>query len=194
MTFLGFVVRWRTYPGCVNEPLAPDPDDKDWTFVLERPCPECGFVAADIDVAQLPDRVAAAVAPWPEVLARPGCAVRPAPQTWSPLEYACHVRDVLVLFAERAELIRHEDDPLFGNWDQDATALEQRYWEQDPRVVADELALAARVNAAVWASVSADEWSRPGRRSNGSVFTLDSLARYFLHDIEHHLHDVGVGA
>lgn len=25
------------------------PDDKDWTWVLERPCPECGFDTAAID-------------------------------------------------------------------------------------------------------------------------------------------------
>ena len=24
------------------------PDDKDWTWVLERPCPECGFDAATV--------------------------------------------------------------------------------------------------------------------------------------------------
>lgn len=24
-------------------------DDKDWTWVLERPCPECGFDTAAID-------------------------------------------------------------------------------------------------------------------------------------------------
>ena len=33
-------------------------------------------------------------------------------------------------------------------------------------------------------------WPRPARRSNGSVFTLDSLARYHLHDVEHHVWDV----
>ena len=34
------------------------------------------------------------------------------------------------------------------------------------------------------------QWDRPGRRGNGSVFTVDSLARYHLHDVEHHLVDV----
>ena len=31
------------------------PDTKDWTWVLERPCPECGFEAAAHDVSDLPD-------------------------------------------------------------------------------------------------------------------------------------------
>jgi hypothetical protein len=88
-------------------------------------------------------------------------------------------------------LIRKQDDPVFPNWDQDATAIEERYWEQDPATVASDLKDAASVNASGWASVKDEEWARPGTRSNGSKFTLDSLGRYFLHDITHHLHDVG---
>ena len=30
----------------------------------------------------------------------------------------------------------------------------------------------------------------PGRRSDGASFTVDSIGRYYLHDIEHHLWDV----
>lgn len=177
-----------------GDPQAPEPDDKDWTWVLDRPCPECGYDAGGVQVTDLPRLVGEAAAPWAEVLARPDVRVRPAPAVWSPLEYACHVRDVLLIFAERAVLIRTSDDPQFANWDQDATALAERYWEADPAEVADQLATAATVNAAAWANASATDWQRPGRRSNGSAFTLDTLGRYFLHDLVHHLHDVGAGA
>ena len=51
------------------EPAAPVPDDKDWTFVLDRICPECGFLAADIDTRDLAALVHAAAAPWASVLA-----------------------------------------------------------------------------------------------------------------------------
>jgi hypothetical protein len=135
--------------------------------------------------------VLAETTPWTQVLAGPNATVRPAPQVWSPLEYACHVRDVLRVFNGRVELIRTQDDPQFPNWDQDATAIEDRYWEQDPTAVAAELREAAGIIAAAWASVRDDEWGRPGTRSNGSGFTLESLGRYFLHDIAHHLNDVG---
>ena len=47
---------------------------------------------------------------------RPDVAVRPDPLVWSPLEYACHVRDVLRLFTDRAVLIRAQENPLFANW------------------------------------------------------------------------------
>jgi len=98
---------------------------------------------------------------------------------------------VLRIFNGRVHLIRTQDDPVFPNWNQDSTAIEDRYWEQDPATVAEELHDAAAVIASGWASVGEDEWSRPGTRSNGSKFTLDSLGRYFLHDISHHLNDVG---
>ena len=29
------------------------PDDKNWTWVLARPCPDCGFEAAAVDVREL---------------------------------------------------------------------------------------------------------------------------------------------
>jgi hypothetical protein len=173
-----------------SEPAAPPADDKDWTFVLDSPCPECGYLGSAVPIAELPDRVRAATAPWPQILARPDAAVRPAPTVWSALEYGCHVRDVLRVFTGRLELMRNSDDPLFPNWDQDATALEERYWEQDPAVVSGELMVAAAENVVGWSSVRADEWDRPGRRSNGSAFTVATLGQYFLHDLVHHLHDV----
>jgi hypothetical protein len=40
-------------------------------------------------------------------------------------------------------------------------------------------------------TVEGDQWERTGRRSNGSVFTVRTLAVYFLHDVEHHLADIG---
>ncbi len=51
---------------------------------------------------------------------------------WSPLEYACHVRDVHLLFAERVRLMLEQDGPTFDNWDQDVTAVESAYGSQDP--------------------------------------------------------------
>jgi len=173
-----------------GEPVAPPADDKDWTFVLSVPCPECGYLGSAVPLAELPERIREATAPWPAILARAGAAVRPSAAVWSPLEYACHVRDGLRIFTHRLELMRGQDDPIFENWDQDATAVEQRYWEQDPAVVSGELMVAAAENVVGWTSVRADEWDRPGRRSNGSVFTVATLGQYFLHDLVHHLHDV----
>lgn len=167
-----------------------DPDTKDWTWVLERPCPDCGFDAQAVDGERVPSVVRRNAADWQRVLTRPDVRRRPGPQVWSPLEYGCHVRDVLRLFDQRLALMLSADDPMFPDWDQDETAVRDRYPIQDPVVVAAELLAAAQALASRLAAVpAADRW-RPGRRSNGSTFTVDSLARYMLHDLEHHLHDV----
>lgn len=166
------------------------PDDKDWTWVLQRPCPECGFAPAAIDVIDVPELVRANAGAWREVLARTDATMRPAPHVWSPLEYACHVRDVFRLYDQRLALMLGEDDPLFANWDQDETAVAERYGAQDPSVVASELEAAGEQIAASFDAVMHDEWARTGRRSDGVSFTVESFARYFVHDPIHHLHDV----
>ncbi|HEY3736616.1 MAG TPA: DinB family protein [Jatrophihabitans sp.] len=175
----------------MSEPtIQPDPEDRDWTFVLEEVCAECGYDAVAVDRADIPLRVRAGSAAFRLALGSPQAADRPAPAVWSKVEYACHVRDMCQIMNARATSMLTEDDPLFQNWDQDASAIEDRYWEQDPATVADELDAAADALASTYAAVAPDAWNRPGRRSNGSQFTVDSLGRYMLHDLEHHVWDV----
>ena len=168
-----------------------EPDTKDWTWVLARPCPECGFVAADVSADGLADAIRENAASWATTLAGPEVASRPEPGVWSPLEYACHVRDVHRIFDERVRLMLEQDTPRFANWDQDETAVAGRYAEQDPGAVAAELAAAAGAVADRYAGVPAEAWARRGFRSDGSEFTVESLGRYHLHDVVHHAHDVG---
>jgi hypothetical protein len=54
--------------------MAISPDTKDWTWVLERPCPECGFEAAGVDRSEVARLVREVSAAWQEVRARPGRA------------------------------------------------------------------------------------------------------------------------
>ena len=57
-------------------------------------------------------------------------------------------------------------------------------------MVADGLAAAAEELAASFAAVTGEQWLRPGRRSDGASFTVETFARYFMHDPIHHLYDV----
>jgi hypothetical protein len=167
------------------------PDTKNWTWVLDRECAECGFDTSTVsprDVAALLTQNAAA---WPDVLRRPDVAIRPDGATWSALEYGAHVRDVFRIFSVRLALMLHTDEPRFDDWDQDATAVAERYGEQDPSTVAAELTTAAERLAAAFEAVPDDAWERRGFRSDGSEFTVATLARYFIHDPVHHLYDVG---
>ncbi|SDO80069.1 DinB superfamily protein [Nakamurella panacisegetis] len=168
----------------------PDPDDKDWTWVLDRPCPECGFTTSAVDRHRIADRLLAATPRWRTALSAADAATRPAPTIWSIVEYGCHTRDVHTTFGRRGRLIQEQQDPVFANWNQDETALEKRYWEADPADVAREIEREAVSAAGVFSGLSDAQWARVGRRSNGSVFTMETLGLYYLHDIEHHLHDV----
>jgi hypothetical protein len=165
-------------------------DTKDWTWVLDRPCPECGLDAGGVAPGQVGAIVTSTLPRWAAALDRPDVRDRPDPHTWSPLEYAAHVRDVFDVMTGRLALMLTEDDPLFDDWDQDAAALAAGYASSDPVLVGQELEAAGRRAAEAFGAVGAGDVERPGRRSNGSVFTVATLGQYFVHDVVHHLHDV----
>lgn len=171
-------------------PDAIEPDTKDWTWVITRACPDCGFDPALVTRADVADRIRQDAADWVHRLAAPEVSTRARPDVWSTLEYACHVRDVHRIFDHRVHLMLDEVDPQFPNWDQDETAIADDYASQDPAVVATELFDAASIVADTYASVPATGWLRRGLRSNGSEFTVETIAVYHLHDIAHHAHDV----
>lgn len=173
------------------EPDGIVPDTQDWTWVLDAPCTECGYVAADHRVEDLPGLLRSTIELFGRALRAADVAVRPNAGTWSPLEYACHVRDVHVLFATRLRQMLSQDTPRFASWDQDETAVAERYAEQDPAVVDVELVEAAGTVAGLYATVTDATRERRGLRSDGREFTVETLGRYHLHDVVHHLHDVG---
>jgi hypothetical protein len=166
------------------------PDTKDWTWVLGRPCGECGLDARQLPPADVPPLLRAAASTFAAVLARAGAATRPAPGVWSALEYACHVRDVCRRFDARLRLLLVLHDPMFENWDQDAAAVRDGYDAQDPERVGLELAEAAERLAGAIDGVPDGSRERTGRRSDGAVFTVTTLCRYVAHDVVHHVHDV----
>lgn len=168
-------------------PATPPPDTRDWLVVLEQGCDECGW--SPHPAAESVQRLRAAAPAWTAVLARDDARHRPAETTWSPLEYACHLRDVVTVWEERTRAMVAEDDPVFSNFDGDATAIARQYWNASPAAVADEFAVATAETAGVLEGLSAEGWERPGRRGDGAPFTVSSLALYFSHELTHHLRD-----
>ena len=59
-----------------------------------------------------------------------------------------------------------------------------------PSIVAEELVLAAARLANRFDTVTGAHWERRGTRSDGAHFTVESFARYLIHDPVHHLWDV----
>ncbi len=169
-------------------------DTKNWTWVLERRCSECGFDAPALDRDDIAGATRAVANRFDELLIG-GVEVhrRPGPDVWSALEYGAHVRDVFSVMLGRLQLMLAEDDPTFANWDQDATAEAGHYADEDPVVVRAALVANAAVLADAYAAVTDDQWARRGLRSDGSSFTVESLGRYMVHDPVHHIWDVEQG-
>jgi hypothetical protein len=158
-------------------------------------CEECGYgydltaatTAADdirVGVAEL---AALLTVTEPRKLAQ-----RTAPLRWSPLEYACHVRDVLLTQRERVLLARRADVPSAVPMGRDERVAHEAYAEQEPLEVAEELTMAARLLANVLHRLDTPDWERrliynwPHRRER----TLRWVAANTLHDVRHHLMDV----
>ncbi len=171
----------------------PVPDLQDWTWVLERPCPQCGYDVTRHSREKLGAEFRADAARWRGLLGHVDVAVRPSPRVWSALEYGCHVRDVYELFLHRLTLMLTKDDPPFPNWDQDETAIEKDYRHDDPARVAHDLAVNAGRLADAFDKVSGADWQRGGVRSDGAEFTIETFGLYLLHDPTHHVWDAERG-
>lgn len=169
------------------------PDTKDWTWVLDQRCPDCGFASADITTADVGRLIRENAAAWRPLLDHPLAEVRPDDATWSALEYACHVRDVFRLYDQRLGWMLTQDDPTFPNWDQDETAVADGYASQDLATVLDDLEAAGAILADAFDAVTPEGWARTGMRSDGARFTVDTFARYLVHDPIHHVWDVNQG-
>jgi hypothetical protein len=178
-------------PFDATQPVHPQPDTKDWTWVLSRRCDQCGLSAGDITAEEFAERAFVAAEEWVQILrSSPAVNARPEPDVWSPLEYGAHVRDVFQLFDGRLMQMLNEDTPTFANWNQDETAIQERYSEQDPEVVAEQLEAAAQRFVARIQSLTPEQYTRRGIRSDGAEFTVATFLQYFLHDVIHHLWDV----
>lgn len=174
-----------------SDAVDPQPDTKDWTWVLTRRCDQCGLSVGEIQPEDFAQRAFVAAEEWVQILrSSPAVTARPQPDVWSPLEYGAHVRDVYRLFDGRLVQMLEEDTPTFANWNQDETAINERYGEQDPEVVADELEAAAQVFVARIQALTPEQYRLRGIRSDGAVFTVVTFIQYFLHDVIHHLWDV----
>ena len=173
----------------MDEPTPIPPETKDWTVVIADGCDECGYRPHDVSTTGALLR--ASIPCWRERLAGPEVRRRPAPTTWSPLEYGAHVRDVCRVFLGRLELMLTAEHPTFPDWDQDAAAVDGEYFREDPQRVADEYEQSATRLADAFDAVDGDQWQRTGMRGDGWDFTVGTFAIYLTHDIHHHLQDAG---
>jgi len=117
---------------------------------------------------------------------------RPDAVTWSPLEYGCHLRDVLLVQRERVLLARRTDRPEPEPMGRDERVEHDGYASQDPSDVARQLDDAATMFANVLARLNLADWERmlvynyPERMER----TLRWVAVHTLHELVHHGADI----
>ncbi|SLM92553.1 MULTISPECIES: DinB family protein [Brevibacterium] len=171
-----------------HAPPPAETDTRDWTFVIDEGCEQCGY--APHDPATTAQRLLALPSRWNAVLRRDDAAVRPRDGVWSPLEYAGHSRDLAIALGERITAMLDAQNPTFADYDGEAEAVRGEFWAADPAQVAREIEQGTGASAAVFDRVTDGDWDRTGQRSDGFTFTVATLSRYLVHDLEHHLHDV----
>jgi hypothetical protein len=170
-----------------------------WKAVDVESCHECGFAYDDHLAPAVVDELAS-LGPRLADRLRHACGdprrdgllrLRPAPGVWSALEYACHVRDVLLAQRERLLLALVEDCPGFAPIYREQRVTLARYAESDAGQVAEESSVAARLVARTFGGLDEAAWRRecmynlpaPSKRN------IAWLAAHTLHEGEHHLRD-----
>ncbi len=157
-------------------------------------CARCGF---EYDLADAPSAgpaIVTGVSRFAALLrgARTDLRCRPQPGTWSPLEYGCHLRDVLLVQRERVLAARRADGPSFEPMGRDERVDHDGYGEQDPEAVARQMTDAATLFANVLSRLDGADWERtvhynfPARLER----SLRWVAVHTVHEVRHHLSDV----
>jgi len=125
-------------------------------------CDECGFTYAFDSAEAVGPAIVEGVAEIADVVRVGGPTVgsRRAPDVWSPLEYACHLRDVLLVQRERVLAARRVDGPVFDPMGRDERVEHDGYAEQDPQDVARQLTDASSMFANDLARLAPTDWAR----------------------------------
>ncbi len=157
-------------------------------------CEECGYDFTSLGR----DEILAAI---PELASEHGQLLRSVPAerlrahtkpgSWSPLEYGCHVRDMLTAQRDRVLLAQAGQTPRFASMRRDERAVEEAYNEQDPFAVADEVAAVAGAVGQALTALDDAGWMRTGVYPwpEPEVRTVEWIGRRTVHELAHHLFD-----
>jgi hypothetical protein len=157
-------------------------------------CDECEFTYGLLPRHELPDSIEQRAADFVPLLAADESIVRRRrePEEWSPLEYACHVRDVMFMQRDRLFVALVEEEPSFKPMYRDERVALDGYNEQSPTDVARQLTMAAAMLATLLRTLSQEQWNRslvygfpgPTRRD------VTWVGHHTLHEVVHHRQDV----
>lgn len=165
---------------------------------MSERCEEgCGFEWDAADPDEIGRRIRGRAADIANLIAGiPSANVRTSPEVWSPLEYAGHVRDVLLNLRDRLVVAINEDNPLCKGLFGTPRIELGLYRGDEPALVAQELTTAAALFARTWDRIPTNLRTRTmvygyPRLADRS---LTWVAAQALHEVEHHLADVKAGS
>jgi DinB superfamily len=161
---------------------------------MTKQCEECGFTYDLAQARVVPENMRERVVEVVAILCGRDVDLRTRrqPNVWSPLEYGCHLRDMLLVQRERvlaAGRVNRPDCPSMGRHKR---VEHDGYAEQEPEDVARQLADAAKLFGNVLARLGAEDWERtvvyhyPETRER----SLRWVAVHTLHEARHHLLDI----
>ncbi|WP_369741508.1 DinB family protein [Mycobacterium servetii] len=111
---------------------------------------------------------------------------RPSMHVWSPLEYACHVRDLLLAQRERVLAARRQDRPVAEPMGRDERVEHDGYNDQSPSDAKLLLSNAfGRLSPADWDRTVIYPYAYPD--PNPAERSLRWMATHTLHELPHHL-------
>jgi hypothetical protein len=158
-------------------------------------CGQCGFEYDAQDLAATPDLAEQLAGRYcSRLVDEAGTNIdswrrRPDPDTWSALEYACHVRDCFALYDWRIRKALDEERAVLPAMRRDEVVTEKAYNEQDPLSVAAETERNAGSLSTLLAGVAGERWERVGIRE-GEELSVAWMARNVIHEAAHHLVDI----
>jgi hypothetical protein len=118
--------------------------------------------------------------------------IRPEPEVWSAIEYACHVRDVLEVQRFRIAQCLAEDRPVYAPMDRTGRVKQAKYEDQDPMEVAAALMRFAREFGAAARVLTPPQLGKLGLYNYPvrAPRSLGWIIRHTAHEIQHHRQDI----
>jgi DNA segregation ATPase FtsK/SpoIIIE, S-DNA-T family len=157
-------------------------------------CTECGFTYGVLARRALPARIRAHGRAHAERLGGESADLRTRrmPEEWSVLEYACHVRDVVLMQRDRLYVALVEDEPSFKPMYRDQRVAFDRYGVQSPAAVAGQVVMGADMLAHAFGGLREAQWARPliYNFPGPSRRDVEWMAHHTVHEMVHHLGDV----
>ena len=111
---------------------------------------------------------------------------KPAPEKWSILEIACHLRDVEQLFVERYAKMANHDRPALRMMNQDEVAVALKYNEDDPAAAIRDFRALRTETISLLSALASQSWQRIGLHPKRGDFTIAGQADVHVkHDANH---------